>query len=1143
LQPIADAGRTPRRHNYKTLRESPLTVNWGTLGLKVTPTSLAWAVFAAGSAIAIAAWTIADRRVHQDADTRIETAVADVTGAIQTRLRSTYDVMLGAQGLFRATDEVTRQDFRDYVEGLKLRERYQSIRSVNYAPLVPAAKLPDFVRQVRNDRTVDPAGYPAFAIRPPGERAEYLPIVYSEPARGREPTYGLDLLAEERGESVERARDSNEPVLSGRLTLASDPTRSPALSVRIPLYRDGAPHGTVEERRAAFAGVLSATLLVRDLVGDLLAHGSLAPMAVRVYDGFVVAGARNVGAGSTEVLLYDKAASRPFAVTERDHFLREMPLATGGRRWILRFEGVSRDFMTPTDRALPWILLLGGILVSGLLAGLVRSLASSSERARDLALKITDDLRQSEARLSEAQRLTQAMIEALPNPIFFKGTDGRYLGVNRAWEQFFGLSRSQFVGKTVFDLYPRDRAIADRMDAMDRELWRSPGSQHYEAVISTQGGVKHDVVYYKATYSRSDGTVEGLIGTIIDMTERKQAERRQAMEHAITRVLAESQSLDHAIPRIIQTVCETMGWHYGDRYAYDAEAGLLRRKEMWCIDEQQIRDFATSAMHRTVKPDGESPGLVRRTYASAAPVWISDVLQTNLRRRDLIERAGLHGAFAFPLVAAGQVLGVLEFFHRDVREPDAILLQIAQSIGSQIGQFIVRMQAEEAVKFVAMHDSLTQLPNRMMFNQRLEHSIRDAERSGGALAVMFIDLDRFKIINDTLGHESGDLLLREVALRVTDNLRTGDLVARLGGDEFVVLLEDAANAAAVGRVAEKLIGALTASYVIAGREVHVTASIGISSFPTDAQDMRSLLKFADIAMYRAKEQGRNTFQFYSDQFNVHSVERLTLESQLRGALERNELVVHYQPVIDARSGGISGMEALVRWQHPEMGLLAPGQFIEIAEETGLVVPIGAWVLSRACAQQREWVEQGLPPLRVAVNLSPRQFLHRHLIDDIMKVLEETRADTSFLELEITESTVMHNAQRAAALLGQLKEMGIRVAIDDFGTGYSSLAYLKRFPIDSLKIDRSFIADVPGDSGNTAITQAIMAMAHSLGLKVIAEGVETEEQLAFLRAHGCEELQGYLFSKPVTAEEATALLRAAHPASPGNVMPLKEVANG
>jgi diguanylate cyclase (GGDEF)-like protein len=566
-----------------------------------------------------------------------------------------------------------------------------------------------------------------------------------------------------------------------------------------------------------------------------------------------------------------------------------------------------------------------------------------------------------------------------------------------------------------------------------------------------------------------------------------------------------------------------MGWHYGDRYEFDAESGVLRRREFWALDTPELQAFATSAAHRAVKPDSSGAGLVRSAYAAVKPVWIADISKhTRMQRRELVARAGLHGAFAFPLTAAGQVLGVLEFFHRDVREPDAMLIHIAESIGSQIGQFIVRMQAEEAVKFVAMHDSLTNLPNRVMFNERLEQAIAQAQRHERKLAVMFIDLDRFKIINDTLGHESGDALLRGVAQRITEHLRTGDMVARLGGDEFVVLLEDQSDPAAIAAVAEKLINSLTENFLISESEVHVTASIGISTFPTDAQDMRTLMKFADIAMYRAKEQGRNTFQFYSDQINVHSVERLAIESQLRGALERGELVLHYQPVVDAKSGSIVGMEALVRWQRGAE-LLPPGKFIAIAEESGLIVPIGEWVLENACAQQRKWREMGLPSVRIAVNLSPRQFVHRKLVQDIVRVLAKTGCDTSLLELEITESTVMHNAPRAIAVLSELKAMGIRIAIDDFGTGYSSLAYLKRFPIDCLKIDRSFVSDVPYDGGNTAITQAIIAMAHSLGLKVIAEGVETAEQLSFLRDHGCDEMQGYYMSMPLTAPEATALL--------------------
>jgi diguanylate cyclase (GGDEF)-like protein/PAS domain S-box-containing protein len=1102
-------------------------MNWRKLRLRDARPSPALAVFAAGVALSVVCWRIADTRVQLDAMSKVEAAVNDASDAIHARLRSTYDIMFGARGLFQASDAVTRDDFHLYVSGLNLPERHPGIRSLNYAPLVAGADKSRFESRVRQDRGVDPAGHPGFTIKPQGDRAEYLPILYSEPSTGRERSLGLDLLSEERRESIERARDSNKPALSGRLALASDPTRQPAFSVRLPIYRSDMPLGTVEERRSAFSGTLNATFLAREMVGDLLAHASLSAVGVRLYDRVEISGAEGLGVTGTDYLLYEKPSARGFVATDRDYFTRDVAIRTGGRRWQLRFEGLTSDFMSPTDRALPWILLIGGLIVSALLTGLIRSLASSRQRAHELATQITDDLRRSEARLSEAQRLTQSMIEALPNPIYFKGTDGRYRGVNKAWEQFFGLSRSVFVGKTVYDLYPDDRSLAQRMDTLDQALWRSPGSQTYEALIPTADGIERDAVYYKATYACTDGDVVGLIGTIIDITERKQSERRQAMEHAVTRVLAEAQSLDDAVPTIIRTICETMGWHYGDRYALDTEAGLLRRREMWCIDRPEIKAFAESGTNRTVKADNMAVGLVRRTYSSGKPVWVADIAkQQDLRRRDLIERAGLHGAFAFPLRASNQIVGVMEFFHRDVREPDAMLLEVAESVGSQIGQFIVRMQAEEAVKFVAMHDSLTHLPNRMMFNQRLEQAIGHAERTATRLAVMFIDLDRFKIINDTLGHESGDLLLREVAQRITENLRTGDIVARLGGDEFVVLLEDVPDASNVAIVAEKLIAALTSSFNIAGRDVHVSASIGICSYPVDAQDMRSLMKFADIAMYRAKEQGRNTFQFYSDQFNVHSVERLTLESELRGALQRDELVLYYQPVVDAKTGSVSGMEALVRWQHPEAGLLAPGKFIDIAEETGLIVPIGEWVLAQACMQQRAWTDLGLPPVRVAINLSPRQFVHRHLIDDIVKVLAETKCDTRYIELEITESTVMHNAPHAIALLSQLKAMGIRIAIDDFGTGYSSLAYLKRFPIDSLKIDRSFVADIPRDPGNTAITQAIIAMAHSLGLKVIAEGVETVEQLAFLRDHGCEELQGYYFSTPLTVEDATSLLTRA-----------------
>src|SRR6185436_6292001 len=347
-------------------------------------------------------------------------------------------------------------------------------------------------------------------------------------------------------------------------------------------------------------------------------------------------------------------------------------------------------------------------------------------------------------------------------------------------------------------------------------------------------------------------------------------------------------------------------------------------------------------------------------------------------------------------------------------------------------------EAEEKVRFVATHDALTGLPNRVMFGQRLEHALTQARRRNGRLAVLFIDLDRFKLINDTLGHEAGDTLLRAVASRLAEHLRASDTIARLGGDEFVVLLEDFAEAHYVAGVAQKLIEALAKSFILAGREFTVSASIGVSTYPDDAASMQDLLKNADIAMYRAKEHGRNTFQFYSEQMNVHSVERLALESGLRRAIERGELVLHWQPQAAVRGVRITGAEALVRWQHPELGLLPPARFIGLSEETGLVVPLGEWVMRTACERMRAWLDAGIPLARISVNLSARQFLHGDLVGMVERILAQTGCPGRMLELEITESMVMHNPERAVALMHEIRGMGVKVAIDDFGTGYSSL---------------------------------------------------------------------------------------------------------
>jgi diguanylate cyclase (GGDEF)-like protein/PAS domain S-box-containing protein len=979
-------------------------------------------------------------------------------------------------------------------------------------------------------------------------------------------------------------------------------------------------------------------------------------------------------------------------------------------------------------------------------------------------------------KLTEAQRMAQQLIETLPNPIFFKGTDGRYLGVNRAWEVYFATPREAFVGKTVYDLYPENPEIAQRLVADDQALWDHPGTRSYETTVTTPDGKEHDAIYYKATFTNREGVVAGLIGTIVDITERKRGEEalsaakgqlemliqssplaiytrdtnglltswnvaaekmygwtgsevigkplpsvpdeerassdelrrrllngeafikqesrrrrrdgttiyidaflsplrdfsgkiagimtvaaditerrqaeiavkeseeryravfqnaavgitrvgldgvladfnqkfsdmlgytrdeltgkaikdithpddyghgagfrsalsrggiksatgekrylrkdgsiiwarrtmstacdadgkpqyvisvvedvtdrrqaglRQTLEHAVTRLLSDADRSSGIISKVIQIIGEAFSCAYGAYWIQDQHAQVMACSETWSVPSAEIKEFAES--NRQFRhPLNQSGGLFMRAWNSGEPVWVSDVTQdTEFRRASVAAKAGLKGAFAFPIRSGNDTLGVMEFFSHVSRPPDEALLLSTRAIGSQIGLFIARKQAEERIIRLAHYDELTGLANRNMFGQCLNHALARARRNGKLLAVLFIDLDRFKNINDTLGHDAGDRVLKEVAERLQGCLRASDTIGRLGGDEFVVLLEEMPQPVYCGTVAQKILATIAKPVTVGEQNFQLTASIGISAYPADGEDAQNLLKNADVAMYRAKEQGKNNYQFYSAQMNVHSLEHLEMESDLRRALERNEFLLHYQPKVDVVSGRITGMEALVRWQHPGKGLIPPLQFIPLAEETGLIVPIGEWVLKTACARNKSWHEQGLPPLRVAVNLSARQFAHEGLLQDVENILHETGLDPTLLELEITESLVMQNPARAVKRLNELKAMGIHLSIDDFGTGYSSLSNLKHFPIETLKIDRSFIRDLPADADDSAITLAILAMAHSLKLKVIAEGVETVEQLNFLRDHLCDEVQGYYFSKPLSELEFAALVK-------------------
>jgi diguanylate cyclase (GGDEF)-like protein len=432
-------------------------------------------------------------------------------------------------------------------------------------------------------------------------------------------------------------------------------------------------------------------------------------------------------------------------------------------------------------------------------------------------------------------------------------------------------------------------------------------------------------------------------------------------------------------------------------------------------------------------------------------------------------------------------------------------------------------QAQQRANYSAYHDALTDLPNQILFKDRLQQALALSRRNKQMLAVLFVDLDRFKAINDTLGYAAGDRVLQEAAQRLTTYVRDSDSVARFGSDEFVLLMTEIDRTEDAAKIAQKICEAFKLPFNFKEHELFVTISIGIALYPYDGEDTSTLLKSAGAALDRAKEHGGNNYQFYTAGRTTKALKQLVLENNLRHALEREEFIVHYQPQVNTKSAQLAGMEALVRWQHPGLGLLQPAEFITLAEETGLIVPIGEWVLRTACRQNKSWQDAGFDPLRVAVNLSARHFHQTNLVETVAKILKDSGLNPNWLELELTERSVMKDPEQAIVKLHELKGMGVHISIDDFGTGYSSLSYLKRFPIDTLKVDQSFVSEITTDSDNAAIVQAIITLARAMKLNVIAEGVETLEQFELLRRLDCDAVQGFLFSEPLSTEDFTQLL--------------------
>ncbi|MEB0149107.1 EAL domain-containing protein [Pseudomonas sp. CCC2.2] len=509
------------------------------------------------------------------------------------------------------------------------------------------------------------------------------------------------------------------------------------------------------------------------------------------------------------------------------------------------------------------------------------------------------------------------------------------------------------------------------------------------------------------------------------------------------------------------------------------------------------------------------------------PVIVADIEDDPLWEdyRSIAAPYGLRACWSTPILSHDRkVLGTFALYSRTVRSPVKVEMQLIGIATHLAGIAIERKHTENRIRYMGDHDALTGLPNRTLLEDRLKQAILYAQRCARRVTVVFIDLDKFKLVNDSLGHSAGDELLKTVASRMVQCVRRTDTVVRLGGDEFVIILFDQpSDADGITPVLQKIQEAILQPIQLNRHTLHVTCSMGLATYPADGTDTETLLRNADAAMYRAKELGRNSYQFYTSEMNSKHKGKLAMQDGLRNAIDHEEFLLLYQPQVDLHSGQVIGVEALIRWQHPTLGMVSPIKFIPPAEETGLIVPIGDWVIHTACKQNKAWQDAGMPPITVSVNISARQFIERDLVSRVQHALQDSGLDPRYLELELTESLIMQDLKQAIVKMKELQAMGISLSIDDFGTGYSSLAALKSFPIARLKIDQSFVRDLPDNENDRAIATAVISLGHKLNLKVIAEGVETEQQKVFLRENGCDEMQGYLFSKPVSAQEIEQLL--------------------
>jgi len=1012
---------------------------------------------------------------QQRVQVSFEAMAASYIAAIDSEISRHQEAISSVANFHQSLDEANRAAFHAFAAAVLLEHR--DMQALEWVPRVLHVDREEYELKARQ------AGFDGFRFTErnatgslvlASKRDEYFPVYYVAPYESNERALGFDLASDPvRRAALMQARDSGEIVVSGRIRLVQDDNSDQYSYLMFKPVYSGALPVTVETRRVQLQGYALGVFKFGEFIDEALHDSSHDSLDLWIYD--------QVDPTVKELLYFrentkeEKVLSRISSSVTGNEMVLEFVLNQNGRSWQFIFKPSVR-FLNELSSERGWLVLVVGMVMT------LFAIIFLYRRERYTQMIEQNSRLLAQERNESEQRYLQ-LFESNNDALFVveineESGPGKFIDVNEAMCQRLGYSKEELLQMTPVDI--NIPSMEAELQACVADVLAHKGHLFETVHIARDGREISVEINIRVLGGNNDSL---FIGCARDVTQRRKAHAAQ-----IEAKEWEMEKLSSALEQTADSIMIT------DRY------GVI---EYVNPAFEQITGFSRA------EASGKTPAIIKSGRNSSEEykrLWRT-IMQGEVYRNVLINR---------------KKDGSLYYEEKTIsplKDSDGNITHFISS-GKDITE---RMQTEERLHHLAYHDILTDLPNRVLLVERISNAIKQSRGADHRCAVLFIDLDRFKNINDTLGHGVGDLLLQAVPERLLSCVRERDTVARFGGDEFALLLEKVPSSDAVAKVAAKLIEVLSKPYWVDNQELYLTASIGISLSPDDSSDANTLIKNADTAMYRAKDTGRNNYQFYSTDMGVRAFERLSLETSLRYAMARDEFELFYQPQIAMKSGEIVGAEALIRWHHPEQGLVAPDKFIPLLEDTGLIIDVGEWVINTACKQGSAVVKLTGNPFRMAINLSGKQFRDEKLIDIVRQAVEVHQFAVSLLDIEITETVLMQDDNVSLANISALKALGVQLSIDDFGTGYSSLSYLKRFPVDIIKIDRTFIRDLTSDSEDAAIVTAVIAMAHSLKLEVVAEGVENSAQVEFLRHYACDYLQGFFFSKPLPEKEFHQLL--------------------